>query len=190
VQVIQDLNPELRRWTTPLRSTDYSLRVPEGSADVVRTRLAETHPDELAPLNRHTVRRSETLASIAKKLGVNRVDLAEANYLSAKARLNAGQQLIIPRPPALLVAARADDPVTSGEVDHPVAVIPRPAVPVESVPAERTKLTHRVKRGDTLFSIARLYRTTVESVKQWNGIRGNAIQVGQRLTIFRTIVTS
>ncbi len=106
VQAIQDLNPELRRWTTPLRATDYSLRVPEGSADAVRSRLAETQLDELAPLNRHTVRKGETLLSIAKKLGVSRSDLAEANYLSAKERLNAGQQLIIPRPPALLVGTR------------------------------------------------------------------------------------
>ncbi len=29
VQVIQDLNPELRRWTTPVRATDYELKVPE-----------------------------------------------------------------------------------------------------------------------------------------------------------------
>ncbi len=48
----------------------------------------------------------------------------------------------------------------------------------------QSKLIYRVKRGDTLFSIARLYRTTVASLKQWNQISGNAIQVGQTLTIF------
>jgi LysM repeat protein len=41
-----------------------------------------------------------------------------------------------------------------------------------------------VKRGDTLFSIAKLYRTTVASIKSWNRLRTNSIQVGQRLTIF------
>ncbi len=34
VQDIQDLNPELRRWTTPIRATEYELKVPMGSADV------------------------------------------------------------------------------------------------------------------------------------------------------------
>ena len=48
----------------------------------------------------------------------------------------------------------------------------------------QSKLVYRVKRGDTLSSIARLYRTTVASLKQWNRISGNAIQVGQTLTIF------
>ena len=54
----------------------------------------------------------------------------------------------------------------------------------ESVEPQR--IVHRVKRGDTLFSIARLYNTTVEAVKSWNSrtIRGNRINVGDRLTIF------
>jgi membrane-bound lytic murein transglycosylase D len=47
------------------------------------------------------------------------------------------------------------------------------------------KVIHRVKRGDTLFSIARRYDTTVESLKEWNRLRSSNIQVGQRLTIFR-----
>ena len=53
-------------------------------------------------------------------------------------------------------------------------------------------MVHRVKRGETLFSIAKLYRTTVASLKQWNRIRGSVIQAGQRLTILRlpTVATS
>jgi membrane-bound lytic murein transglycosylase D len=47
------------------------------------------------------------------------------------------------------------------------------------------RVTHRVKRGETLFSIARLYQTTVSALKQWNRISGSAIKIGQRLTILR-----
>jgi LysM repeat protein len=47
------------------------------------------------------------------------------------------------------------------------------------------KVIHRVRRGDTLFSIAKRYDTTVEELKEWNRLRSNAIQIGQRLTIFR-----
>jgi LysM repeat protein len=49
---------------------------------------------------------------------------------------------------------------------------------------------HRVKRGDTLFSIARLYRTTVAAIKDWNRLRSNLILVGQRLTIFNEAATT
>jgi LysM repeat protein len=54
-------------------------------------------------------------------------------------------------------------------------------MPRVNPPASRV---HRVKRGDTLFSIARLYRTTVAAIKDWNRLRSDSIQVGQRLTIF------
>ncbi len=102
VQDIQDLNPELRRWTTPIRATEYELKVPMGAAEAINTRLTEQGGDDLAPLSHYTVKKNETLPSIAKKLGVSRSDLAEANYLSAKSKLETGQQLVIPRAPTLL----------------------------------------------------------------------------------------
>jgi LysM repeat protein len=40
-----------------------------------------------------------------------------------------------------------------------------------------------VKRGDTLFSIAKRYGVTIDQVRAQNNIRGSAIQAGQRLTI-------
>lgn len=187
VDVIQDLNPELRRWTTPLRATDYELKVPAGSADIVRTRLAEA-TGELAPLNHHVVRKGETLASIARKLKVSRADLAEANYLSVRARLSAGQQLIVPRAPTLLVAAQLDEPAPATADAQPAVDIapPRPAArPASAASASlRSRIVHRVKRGETLFSISRLYDTTVASVREWNRLKGNVIKVGQRLTIY------
>jgi membrane-bound lytic murein transglycosylase D len=56
--------------------------------------------------------------------------------------------------------------------------------PQSQTQAQAERIVYRVKRGDTLFSIARLYRTTVDSIKSWNKLRTNSIQVGQRLTIF------
>jgi membrane-bound lytic murein transglycosylase D len=194
VQVIQDLNPELRRWTTPVRASEYELKVPAGTGERVLAGMAAAAPEDLVAFNHHTVRKGETIASIAKKLKVSRTDLAEANYLSAKARLAAGQQLIIPQAPTTLLAARTERPAPvteSRSVDVALASNSAPRVPdvvrTSASDTEReTKVTHRVKRGETLMSIARLYRTTVASLKQWNRIRGNAIQVGQRLTILRS----
>jgi membrane-bound lytic murein transglycosylase D len=182
VQALQDLNPELRRWTTPVRATDYELKVPGGTGDIVRAHLAQSDPDELAPLNWHTVKKGETLVTISKKLKVNRTDLAEANYLSTRAKVATGQRLIIPRAPALLVA-RTENPAPDTESQQVDVALASKAVPEAGEPAQAS-LIYRVKRGDTLFSIARLYRTTVASLKTWNRLRSNSIQVGQRLTIF------
>jgi membrane-bound lytic murein transglycosylase D len=186
VQTIQELNPELRRWTTPVRASEYRLRVPEGTADLVKVQMAQAEPAELASLNWHTVKKAETLASIAKRLKVSRTDLAEANYVSSRARVKPGARLIIPRPPALLLAARSEHPAPErAEAPTPdgVTVSNRDVEAPEPQPVTPPKLTHRVMRGDTLSSIARLYRTTVASLRQWNRISGNVIRVGQRLTI-------
>jgi len=183
VQTIQDLNPELRRWTTPTRA-DYELKVPEGTAETIRVRLEEAASQELVALNRHTVQKGETLLTISRKLKVSRTDLADANYLSATARLTPGQQLIIPREPTLLLAARADNPPPATESRSVDAVVASNTVaPRGEKPAAVVSRVHRVKPGETLFSIAQLYRTTVASLKQWNRINGSVIKVGQRLTI-------
>ena len=58
------------------------------------------------------------------------VDLADANYLSMKARVTPGQQLIIPRAPTTLLAARADNPAP-----EPQMATARPAVPALPRPA-------------------------------------------------------
>ena len=46
-------------------------------------------------------------------------------------------------------------------------------------------IVYKVKRGDTLFSIAELFDTTVAKLKSWNKLNGNAPAVGTRLKIVR-----
>ena len=113
---IQALNPELRRWTTPVRSASYEVKVPIGTGDRLRERLAAASPGELAPLNWYRVKKGESIATIARKLSVSRTDLAEANALTLKSRVRAGQELIIPRAPATLLNARVDRPAPANAV--------------------------------------------------------------------------
>lgn len=86
---IQQLNPELRRWTTPIRGDGYELKVPAGTAENIRLQLATATPGTLNALQWYTVKRGETLTTIARKLRVARTDLAEANYLRTTSRLAA-----------------------------------------------------------------------------------------------------
>jgi len=198
IDEIETLNPELRRWTTPVRSPNYEIKLPVGTGDAFRARLSEAPPESLNAFQWHSVKRGETLLSISRKLSVRQADLAEANSLTLRSRVQPGQQLIIPRAPTTLLAARPENPAPEESVvaeSRPAAVAPKPvaatspksaAASSTSDNAEPQRIVHRVKRGDTLSSIARLYNTTIASLKSWNTrvIHGNQIRVGDRLTIF------
>ena len=180
IDEIQALNPELRRWTTPVRYPQYEVKVPVGTADQFATRLASASPSDFVALNWYTVKRGETLTTVARKLRVSRIELAEANGLSIKSRLRPGQELIVPRAPATLLAARtqrtAPDEVASRAIVAPGAV--------KTVRASTSApLTYRVKKGDTLSSIARVFDTTVDRIKSLNRLRGSQIVPGDRLMI-------
>lgn len=45
------------------------------------------------------------------------------------------------------------------------------------------EVTYRVRRGDSLGSIARRYHVTTAQIKEWNGLRSNTIHPGQKLVI-------
>jgi membrane-bound lytic murein transglycosylase D len=184
VDVIQQLNPELRRWTTPVRAQDYELKVPVGSAEALRTHLAESDAAERGALNWHTVRSGESIGTIARKLRVNRADLAEANYMSVRSHVRPGQKLIIPRAPAVLMASQPDRPTPVADARPDVERVAMVTEAPRPESSSRSRQVYRVKRGDTLSSIARLFETSVTAIKQWNRLHSNRISPGQRLTVY------
>jgi membrane-bound lytic murein transglycosylase D len=68
----------------------------------------------------------------------------------------------------------------------PAKAVAQPPADAETTTAATTKVVYRVKSGDTLSSIARVFRTSVASLKKWNSLSGNTIRVGDRLTILTT----
>jgi membrane-bound lytic murein transglycosylase D len=182
IDAIQALNPELRRWTTPVRESGYELKVPAGTAETINARLNEEDATDLASLNWYVAKRGETLATIARKLRVSRADLAEANYLRGNATLSAGQKLVVPREATALMAARSERTVPPAQARATVSEEGQLAP--ATMASNRTKVIYQVKQGDTLASIARVFKTTVASIRTWNKLPGNAIVAGQRLSIY------
>ena len=87
-------------------------------------------------------------------------------------------------------APRADPPRASAwgsapRAETPRAETPRAETPQPEAPAEAAgPAVHVVGRGDTLFSLARRYGTTVEVLRRLNGLTGSAgIEIGQRLRL-------
>ncbi len=184
IDEIQALNPELRRWTTPVKDTKYQLKVPAGTAHIVSARLTNAPAADLASLKFYTVKRGDTLPLIARKMNVSKADLAEANDLKVTARVAAGQKLIVPHEASVLMAARAERTVPPAEARSTVAHAGQLARAAES--SNRVKVNYAVKRGDTLASLARLFQTTIGSIKTWNPrLPGEKLTTGQHLTLYR-----
>jgi len=180
---IRALNPELRRWTTPVRDSAYRIKVPAGSATAVAAAHAATAPEDAASLQYYAVRKGESMAAIARKLRVSRTDLAEANYLRANARVRPGQKLVVPRAPSPALLARREAapttpaaPAAAGDAAPAVAI----AAAADTTPAV---IVYRVRKGDTLYAIARRHGVTVDELRAWNRLRGSALSIGTRLSI-------
>lgn len=181
IDEIQTLNPELRRWTTPVRHPNYEVKVPTGTGERLAARLASATPADLGALNWYTVKPGDTLATVARRLKVNRVDLAQANHLGVASRLRAGQDLIIPRAPATLLAARTERPAPTVVASRSIGGTA--TVATTGRQSEPAPVVYLVKRGDTLSSIARLFNTTVAHLQDLNRLTGSHIAVGDRLTV-------
>ena len=50
--------------------------------------------------------------------------------------------------------------------------------------ATNSFVTHKIRSGETLSTIARRYRVTVTELKQWNGLRSSNIVAGKTLKIY------
>jgi membrane-bound lytic murein transglycosylase D len=183
IDEIQALNPELRRWTTPLKDSRYELKVPVGTAGPIRARLNDAPVTDFASLKWYTVKHGETLPLIARKLRVSKADLAEANYLSRTAHVHGGEKLIVPHEATVLMAARTDRAVPAAEAR---ATASGSGQLVQNANSNRVKVIYEVKRGDTLASVARLFETTVASLRTWNPrLPGNGLLAGARLTVYK-----
>lgn len=152
----------------------FLLRLPRGSAapqherEVLTARApqpiaeAESRPDsDEVSTATYVVRRGDNLGSIAHKHGLSVALLKELNDLSSSS-IRVGQRLIVDR--------------QRGGLDEQSGV-----ARVEAPPMKR--LTHRVKRGDTLFGISRQYGIQVKKLQRLNGLASNQLRVGQLLVV-------
>ncbi|PAP75809.1 LysM peptidoglycan-binding domain-containing protein [Rubrivirga marina] len=66
---------------------------------------------------------------------------------------------------------------------QPVPEVERSAAPVRPTSTDAGPTYHTVERGDTLFSLARRYDTTVQAILDLNGRDSTDIRIGQRLRV-------
>lgn len=167
VSAIQTLNPSLRRMITPQNYSNFKLRVPVGVKTDLTKKLAELPKKKRLKYAEHFVRKGQTLSGIAKRYGSTAKTIQQANNISNPRRIKPGMHLVIPLSPGY-----------------------NPGYPVENyssrVNASRGELmTHTVRRGQSLYSIARRYGTTVGSIVEWNNLNPRKpIHPGDKFKIY------
>ncbi|MFT3688205.1 peptidoglycan DD-metalloendopeptidase family protein [Paenirhodobacter sp.] len=136
--------------------------------------------------------RGDTVATVARRIGMSPQELASYNAVSANTPLNNGAVLALPRRVADTPASIA--PVT-GTAPHDEqidvtsiasAAIDRaaPAAAPKAPPAGTEPVRHKVTRGETAYSIARYYNVPVKSLAEWNGLSSDlGVHEGQFLLI-------
>ncbi len=162
---LYELNPAFHRWATDPVGP-YYLLLPVDAAEVFTQNIAQLSADQLLGVTRYAVKHGDSVASVAAQFHTTTNVIRELNDLP-EGRLTVGDELRVPNAdmelPAkvLLAAARVDGRVRGR----------RPHVQV-------------VRRGDTLWSIARRNGMDVNTLAALNGMQpGDALHAGQKVQV-------
>lgn len=163
-------NPELIKSCTPPDLESYKIKLPKGKSQDFAARFRLLSDEEKLPWVIHHVEKKETVSSIAKKFGIPAGNIVELNNLkNTKAKLRTGEEIRLP----MTLVAYNDAKVKYEE--KPEAELAETGEPV----------THTVRAGESLFSIARRYGIDISSLRELNGMKsddGN-IRIGQTIII-------
>jgi membrane-bound lytic murein transglycosylase D len=162
---LKELNPELKRFCTPPKKETYVIRLPKGFAPIAVERMEEIRSEAKVTFLLHKVRKKETLASLGQEYNTPLSSLKEMNGLRRNS-LRRITRLIIP------VTGLSEEASVPGTIVSP----------------DKLNLAHmrrddryrrgqriRVRRGDTLWKIARRSGVSVKALARANRMRTSSI---------------
>lgn len=189
-----ELNPELKRWITPPTTAEYTLRLPSGS----KGRLMENYAQLIQPKPRivyaqHKVKKGERFSTIARRYGVSSRTIAKVNRVRLVTYPTPGTLLLIPQRNGHDEPADEEREKKNGLSKRQVKRSPERKTVVlrdkgedKENQRETHRLRYRVRKGDSLSSIAQQHDVTIEQIKKWNPRLTDRIQAGRTVTLFVT----
>ena len=159
------LNPAVNR---PMISGPHtqSLVLPADRVDNFQRNL-DAYDQPLTSWQAYTMRHGDTLDKLAAKHGIALSKLKLANGITSKTKVRPGFELLLP----LKGSGVGAEPLP--------AVFQQPVLP----PARRGGSIHIVRKGETLYGIARRYHVSTDSLLRWNHV--GVLTTGQRLIVYR-----
>ena len=162
VDVIRNLNPELKRDITP-RGDVYNVRVPAGRSTLFASVLKRISPDKRETARVISVAPGEDWQNVANRIGVS---VPQLQAMNGGVDLKSATKLVVP----------------SGSVKLTRWVRAKPGTEPEAPTASLTK--YRARKGDTIAKIAASKNLDVNDLARLNGITADAeLRAGQEVKL-------
>jgi membrane-bound lytic murein transglycosylase D len=160
---LQDLNPSLLRLATPNEQT-FELRLPVGTRERYLAAIEPVPVPMRVWWRYHEVAEGDTLASIARTYRTSPAAIEKENHLETGDQLKPDSKLIIPIPPGKHAAT--EDGATYA----------------------RHTTRYKVRRGDTVQTVADNFSLPPTMIRRWNHLRGDSLR-GRRIVYVHLPVT-
>jgi len=164
VERLSELNPSLLRMVTP-KDTEFTLRLPAGTSDKFQVAMAAIPEDKRVLWRYHKVSAGDTLGGVAKKYRTTAKAISEVNNLDLESE-------------TLAVDSKLIIPVTAGKT------------PVEGAGTfSKHPTRYKVRKGDTVLSVADDFGVPPEKVRKWNHMKGNSLRAGRSIVIYKPVAS-
>ena len=168
LQEFRLLNPSFNRPVV-VAAHQGSILIPAAKADAFVSNLInwQATGKPLSNWSTHTVKKGETLKTIAKRYGMTEDEVRAANKIPKNRRVQVGSTILVKD-------AHASQDIQVAEADSAMRLVPLPTT---------RRITYRVRSGDTLSGIASRFGVKAADIRKQNRLKSNTIKVGQRLRL-------
>ncbi len=164
------LNPSFNRPViVSAASPNILLPAQHASSFLANLAAFEATGQPLASWTTYTLQQHETLAQVATRAGVSEQSLREANQILPRYRLTSGSTILIPRDETM------EDDIAADKLAAFFTLVPEQP--------NLKQVTYRVRRGETLSSVARHWNVKPAEIVAWNNLRSDVLFAGQRLSL-------